>query len=152
MSLTFSSFTRYCLFYLNLLRFNDLKFNFLDIERLNKLNMASNAAQITARRAIKPKTQYSPSNTSINAKYHLIMYDDTEDIMIVGNSSVKRVENDGSMALNNGRTAKVIVTGEILQHALEVCEFANYNFCDLGTKEKCIDQWNKRGQLSKGTD
>ena len=113
--------------------------------------MASNAAQITARRAIKPKTQYSPSNISTNGKFHLIMYDDTEDIMIVGNSSVKRLGNDGSMALNNGRTAKVIVTGEIL-HALDVCKLADYRVCDLGTKEKCIDQWNKRGQLSKGID
>ena len=75
--------------------------------------MANKAAQMTAKRAVKPKTQYSPSNVSTNAKYHLIIYDDTEDIMIVGNSSIKRFESDGSMVLNNGRTARVIVTGKI---------------------------------------
>lgn len=47
---------------------------------------------------IKPKTQYAPSNASTNAKYHLIRYDDINDIMIVGNWSVKRVvSNDLKM-------------------------------------------------------
>ena len=75
--------------------------------------MMSKAAQITAKRAVKPKTQYSPSNVSTNAKYHLIIYNDTNDFMIVGNSSVKQLENDGSMVLNNGRKARVILTGTI---------------------------------------
>lgn len=83
--------------------------------------MARNVAQITVRRAVEPKTQYSPSNALTNAKYHLIMHDNTDDIMIVGNSSAKRLQNDGSIILNNGRTAKVVMTGEVLQHALDLC-------------------------------
>ena len=83
--------------------------------------MASIAAQMAAKRAVKPKTQYSPSNVSTNAKYHLIIYNDTEYIMIVGNSSVKRFENDGSMVLNNGRTARVIVTGRIPFSVFDEC-------------------------------
>jgi hypothetical protein len=78
--------------------------------------MASSAIQIMTKRSIKPKAQYSPSNIPTSTKYHLIIYDDTEHMMIVGNSSVKRLENDGTMVLNNGRTAKLIVSGKIVLH------------------------------------
>jgi len=83
--------------------------------------MASKATQLMAKRSIKPKEQYSPSNIPTSTKYHLIIYDDSEHMMIVGNSSVKRLENDGTMVLNNGRTAKLITSGNIFLRTLSEC-------------------------------
>jgi len=68
--------------------------------------MSSKSTQIIKKRSIKPKTQYSPSNpTTATTMYHLITYGDTGRIVIVGNSSVKRLANDGIVTLNDGNTA-----------------------------------------------
>ncbi len=75
--------------------------------------MASKTIQILTKRSKKPTTQYSPSNPPPTTKYHLVIYEDTENMMIVGNSSVKRFADDGTMVLSNGRTAKLIVSGDI---------------------------------------
>ena len=78
------------------------------------LVMASKDPQILNKRLAKPKTQYSPSNPTLTTTYHLIRYTDTQKIMIVGNSSVKRFIDDNTVVLNHGRTADLIVTGNTL--------------------------------------
>ncbi|UJR18431.1 hypothetical protein I4U23_005336 [Adineta vaga] len=90
--------------------------------------MASNITQQVTKRLAKPKEQFSPSNPPGTTKYHLIVYDDNGLMMIVGNSSVKRFENDGSVLMNGGRTAKLITSG---------------------TKDICINHWNKQTHSSK---
>lgn len=81
--------------------------------------MASKFTELLAKRSKKQKQQYSPSNpTTTTTMYHLIIYNDTNMKMIVGNSSVKRVEKDGTLKLNNGRTAQLIFSGKtfIIRH------------------------------------
>ncbi|UJR17709.1 hypothetical protein I4U23_004607 [Adineta vaga] len=90
--------------------------------------MASSITQQVTKRLAKPKEQFSPSNPPGTTKYHLIVYDDNGLMMIVGNSSVKRFENDGSVLMNGGRTAKLITSG---------------------TKDMCINHWNKQTHSSK---
>jgi hypothetical protein len=75
--------------------------------------MTSKATQMASKRSIKPKAQYSPSDPPVITKYHLVIYDGSENMMIVGNSSVKRLADDGTMMLSNGRTAKLLVSGDI---------------------------------------
>ena len=113
--------------------------------------MASTDTQSTIKRSIKPKTQYSPSEPSIIALYHLINNDDTRTMMIVANSSVKKITNDGAVVLNDNRTAKLIMSGENLrvrqndEHGLtESC-----CLCHLGPKAKCLERWNRQKGLSQ---
>lgn len=56
---------------------------------------------------IKPKAQYSSSSPMLTTMYHLAIYDGTENMRIVENSSVKRLLNDGVVMLNDDRTAKL---------------------------------------------
>ncbi|CAM4761733.1 unnamed protein product [Rotaria magnacalcarata] len=72
--------------------------------------MSGKITQIITKRSIKPKAQYSPSNPTATTKHHVIIFDGTGNMMIVGNSSVKRLERDGTVKLNNGTTAKLIVS------------------------------------------
>ncbi|CAF4264580.1 unnamed protein product [Rotaria sordida] len=90
--------------------------------------MASTATQIITKRSTKPKAQYSPSSPTVTAKYHLVIYNDTKSILVVGNSSAKRIANDGIMKLNDGRIAKLIIPG---------------------IKEECIEHWSKRIRPSR---
>ncbi|CAF3224831.1 unnamed protein product [Rotaria socialis] len=90
--------------------------------------MSGKITQIITKRSIKPKAQYSPSNPTTTTKHHLIIFDGTGNMMIVGNSSVKRLERDGTVKLNNGTTAKLIVSG---------------------TKDECVKRWSKQTHLSK---
>ncbi|CAF4554290.1 unnamed protein product [Rotaria socialis] len=90
--------------------------------------MSGKITQIITKRSIKPKAQYSPSNPTATTKHHLIIFDGTGNMMIVGNSSVKRLERDGTVKLNNGTTAKLIVSG---------------------TKDECVKRWSKQTHLSK---
>ncbi|CAF4374659.1 unnamed protein product [Rotaria magnacalcarata] len=83
--------------------------------------MSGKITQIITKRSIKPKAQYSPSNPTATTKHHVIIFDGTGNMMIVGNSSVKRLERDGTVKLNNGTTAKLIVSG---------------------TKDECVKRWN----------
>lgn len=87
--------------------------------------------QPSMKRSIKPKTQYSPSEPTVTALYHLVKYDDTRTIVIVANSSVKKRMNNGALMLNDGRTAKLIMSGEsliinqlIITGCLYNCRFA----------------------------
>ena len=73
--------------------------------------MTSTDTQSIKKRSIKPKTQYSPSNPTAATTCHLILYHDTKTMMIVGNSSVKRQMDDDTVVLNDGRKAKLIVSG-----------------------------------------
>ncbi|CAF2083183.1 unnamed protein product [Rotaria magnacalcarata] len=82
--------------------------------------MTNNDSQIVKKRAIKPKTQYSPSNPTTATTYHLTFDNDTKQMMIVGHSSIKRFVNDNKAVLNDGHTAKIIASG---------------------TKEKCMEYW-----------
>ncbi|CAF4891837.1 unnamed protein product, partial [Rotaria magnacalcarata] len=58
--------------------------------------MASKFTEVLAKRSKKQKQQYSPSNptTTTTTMYHLIIDNGTNQKMIVGNSSVKRLDND----------------------------------------------------------
>lgn len=76
--------------------------------------MDNNDSQMIKKRPKKPKTQYSPSNPTITKTYHLVLYSDTKKMMIIGHSSVKRFINDNKVMLNDGNTAKIIVSGIIL--------------------------------------
>ena len=75
--------------------------------------------------------------------FHLIIHPDTKSMTIVGQSSIKRLENDGRVVLNNGREAKLIVSGNqhrcpnqtVGKKAIE-CSF-------LGSKAACVEQWNR---------
>lgn len=73
--------------------------------------MTSKKTQILNKRSIKPKTQYSPSNPTTATTYHLILYPDTNNMMIVGNSSIKRQLNNGNIMLNDGQIVKLITSG-----------------------------------------
>ena len=73
--------------------------------------MTSMNTQSTDKRSIKPKKQYSPSDPSTTALYHLIRYDDNRTMMIVANSSVKKSMTDGTLILNDNRVAKRIISG-----------------------------------------
>lgn len=76
--------------------------------------MASKFTEGLAKRSKKQKQQYSPSNpTTTTTMYHLIIDNDTNQKMIVGNSSVKRLDSDGTVKLNNGRKAQLIFSGNI---------------------------------------
>ena len=93
--------------------------------------MANMDTQPIMKRSIKPKTQYSPSEPTVTALYHLVKYDDTRTIVIVANSSVKKRMNNGALMLNDGRTAKLIMSGEsliinelIITGCLYNCRFA----------------------------
>jgi hypothetical protein len=74
--------------------------------------MASANTQSLTKRSIKPKTQYSPSEPTTIALYHLINCDDTRIMLIVASSSVKKMASDGTVVLNNNQTAKLIVSGK----------------------------------------
>ncbi|CAF1677132.1 unnamed protein product [Rotaria magnacalcarata] len=90
------------------------------IKELCMSTMTNNDSQIVKKRAIKPKTQYSPSNPTTATTYHLTFDNDTKQMMIVGHSSIKRFVNDNKAVLNDGHTAKIIASG---------------------TKEKCMEYW-----------
>lgn len=64
------------------------------------------------KRASKPKTQYSPSEPSATTMYHLVVSSETGNLTIVGNSSVKRLSNDGFITLNDGRQGRLIISGK----------------------------------------
>ncbi|CAF1326904.1 unnamed protein product, partial [Rotaria magnacalcarata] len=99
---------------------------------LLKLLMASKFTEVLAKRSKKQKQQYSPSNpTTTTTMYHLIIDNGTNQKMIVGNSSVKRLDNDGTVKLNNGRKAQLIFSG---------------------TKDECMQKWNKTPRLSENTN
>ncbi|CAF5220352.1 unnamed protein product, partial [Rotaria magnacalcarata] len=69
--------------------------------------------------------------TTTTTMYHLIIDNGTNQKMIVGNSSVKRLDNDGTVKLNNGRKAQLIFSG---------------------TKDECMQKWNKTPRLSENTN
>jgi hypothetical protein len=71
----------------------------------------SESSGTMSKRSIKPKTIFSPSNPAEASTYHLIIYSDTNAMTIVGHSSVKRLENNGIMMLNNGRQGQLIISG-----------------------------------------
>ncbi|CAF3168686.1 unnamed protein product, partial [Rotaria sp. Silwood2] len=98
---------------------------------LSKLLMASKFTEVLAKRSKKQKQQYSPSNPTTTTMYHLIIDNGTNQKMIVGNSSVKRLDNDGTVKLNNGRKAQLIFSG---------------------TKDECMLKWNKTPRLSENTN
>ena len=83
--------------------------------------MASARTQFTQRRSIKQKTQYSPSNPCTTALYHLIKYDDTDTIVIVASSSIKQHKSDGTMVLNDNRTAKSMGSGDMPSSSPYLC-------------------------------
>ena len=113
--------------------------------------MASSITQQLTKRLVKQKEQFSPSNPPGTAKYHLIVYDDNGLMMIVGNSSVKRFGNDGLLIMNGGRTAKLIISGNFSSMSNEKLHGSKTeNFNTLGTKDICINQWNKQTRSSKG--
>ncbi|CAF4317966.1 unnamed protein product [Rotaria sp. Silwood2] len=117
--------------------------------------MSNKAMQMIKKRSIKPKTQYSPSNsTGTTTMHHLIMYNDSGNIMIVGNSSVKRLQNDGTVILNDGHTAKLIISGKtifILFKEIPDSSPIKHSY-NLGTKDKCMEQWNKRSLSINNND
>ncbi|CAF1026745.1 unnamed protein product [Didymodactylos carnosus] len=88
--------------------------------------MANKSTQQSSKgRSIKPKPTYSPSDPITSTKQYLINYDDTRSYSIAGNSGIKRITNDGKVVLNNGRTAKLIMSG---------------------TKDECEEEWMSQTQ------
>lgn len=112
--------------------------------------MTSKITQIVKKQSIKPKEQYSPSNPTTTPVYHLVAYADTGHMMIVGNSSVKRLLGESTLLLNDGRTGKIIFSGYFFLLLFnEIHEKINSKLHILGTKDKCIKQWNKRTHSSE---
>lgn len=62
---------------------------------------------------------------------------------IVGQSSVKRLENDGLIVLNNGREAKLIVSGNQQRCPNQSVGKKAIECSCLGSKAACIEQWNR---------
>lgn len=113
--------------------------------------MTSTDTQSVIKRSIKPKTQYSPSEPSAIALYHLINNDDTRTMVIVANSSVKKITNGGAVVLNDNRTAKLIMSGENfrVRQNDEHCLTESCCFCHLGPKAKCLERWNRQKRSSQ---
>lgn len=73
--------------------------------------MANTLIQSKNKRPVKPRTQYSPSDPPTTAVYHLVKYNDTDTITIVGSSSVKQQVDKATIILSSNRTAKLLYSG-----------------------------------------
>lgn len=63
------------------------------------------------KRLSKPRTQYSPSDPIATTTYHLMICSSTGNMVIIGNSSVKRINEEGILSLNDGRKGKLLTSG-----------------------------------------
>jgi hypothetical protein len=69
---------------------------------------------------------------------------------VVGQSSIKRLENDGLVVLNNGRQAKLIVSGNEQSCPNRTEGKQGIKRSCLGSKGTCVEQWNREMTSTTG--